>query len=106
MNAIGHRANGDLLLGPSGKERLEDVAAHLPVQFAHAVDLAAATYSKIGHVKGFQTIAGILSSHGEQIIQGNAEFILRVMAQILTHELWLETIEACSHRRMGSKQIS
>ena len=67
--------------GHRGKERLKDVAAHLAVQFAYAVDLTAATYSKIGHVKGFRGIPGILPSHGEQIVHGNAKFILRVVAR-------------------------
>ena len=80
--------------------------AHLSVQFADAIHPPAATDRKIGHVEGFRTVSRVLSSHREQILNRNGEFIMRKMAEILTYEIGIEAIKSGTDRGMRSKDIS
>ena len=80
--------------------------AHLSVQFADAIHPPAAMDRKIGHVEGFRTVSYVLSSHREQILNRNGEFILRKMAEILTYEIGIEAIKSGTDRGMRSKDIS
>ena len=81
MNAVGHRADRHFILGPVGEEWLEYLPAYFPVELAHAIHLPAATHCKMCHVEVFRSISRILSSHREQIIHGNGEFIHCVVAR-------------------------
>ena len=67
MDPVGHMANGHLVLGPAGKQGLEDVPADFAVQLADAVDRAAAPDGEVRHVEGFLVVVGILPSQGHQI---------------------------------------
>jgi len=52
MNAVGYGPYWDFLLRPAGKQVLENLSAHLSMEFAHAIDLPAVVDRKIGHVEG------------------------------------------------------
>ena len=107
MNAVGDRTDGHLVFRPSGKERLEDVAAHLAVKFANTIDPAAAADSEIGHIKGIaKGIAGAFGSHFQQVLERDAEFLLSILMEILVHELGIKTVEARGDRGVGGEQIS
>ena len=106
MNAIGYGADRNFLLGPSRKEWLKDMPAHLPVQLAHAVDLAAAPDGKTRHIEGFRSISRVLPSHREQILQRDGEFILRIMAEIFADEFGIEAVESGGNRGMRREDIS
>ncbi len=88
VNAVGHGADRNLLLGPSRKEWLEDMPAHPPMQLAHAVDLAAAPDGELRHIEGFRSISRILPAQREQILKRDGEFILCIMAEILFGQVW------------------
>ena len=78
MNPVGHGAYGYLLLRPSWKQWFENVPAHLPVEFAHAVDLAAAADSKVGHVEVFAGLP-LWVPMASNIFHRDDELIFRVM---------------------------
>ena len=65
---------------PSGKEWLKDVPAHLPVKFADAIDLPAATDSEVGHVEVRRRVAVALPSHRQQVVHGDGQLIFCVVA--------------------------
>ena len=78
---------GTSCLRPSRKEWLKDMPAHLPVELAYAIDLAAATDRKLGHIEGFRSISRVLPSHREQVLKRDREFVLRIMTEIFAKSL-------------------
>jgi hypothetical protein len=75
MNAVGYGPNWDFLPWPAGKQGLENLSAHFPMELADAIDLPAAADREISHVEGFRIVFRILPSHGEQVIHRDCEFI-------------------------------
>ena len=76
------------------------------MQATDAVNRPAAPDGQIGHVEIFRRVVRILAAQGQQIVEGNSEFLLRITAEVLLDERRSETIKAGSHRRVGGKEVS
>ena len=105
VNSVGHMADGHFVLRPVRKKRLKEMPADFPMQAAHAIHRPAAADRQIGHVETFGRVVRILAAQGQQIVEGNAEFLLRITAEVLFDESRSETVKAGGHRRVGGKKI-
>jgi len=59
-----------LILGPTRKKRLKQVATDFAVQAAHAIDRTTAVDSQIGHVEAFRPVVRILPPKSQKIAHG------------------------------------
>ena len=57
-------------------------------------------------MKGSEVVFRVLSSHGEQIVHRDGEFIHRIVAQVRANECGIEAIEAGTDGGMCSEKIS
>ena len=105
VDAVGDVADRHLARRQPREEGLEQAAAHLGVQPAHAIDPAAAADREIGHVEGLRGVAGIPPAQREQIVHGDAQRLPRVLRQVLPHELGGEAVEAGLHRRVRREHV-
>ena len=88
------------------KKWLEYLPANFPVKFAHAIHASASTQSKIGHIEWLGVVVRVLPSDLQQIVKRDAKFILRIVSEILTDELWVKAIKSCGDRGVCRKDIS
>ncbi len=68
VHAVGHVPHRHLRLRPAREERLEDAAAHLTVQPAHAVDRPASADRQVRHVERLAPVRGIRPPQGQQFL--------------------------------------
>src|SRR5580693_5928142 len=94
------------LCRPAPEKGFEKVTAHAAMQFAYAIDGAAAMDGKIGHVKGFGRLMRILPPQRQQVRYRNMQLVGSVVSEVPGHQSRIEMVEACRHRRMGGKDIS
>ena len=80
--------------------------ADLPMQAAHAIHRPAAADGQIGHVETLRRVVRILAAQGQQIVERNAELLLRIPAEVLFDESRSETVKAGGHCRVGGEKIS
>jgi hypothetical protein len=80
--------------------------AHLPVEAAYPIDRSTAAQREVGHIERLTGIMRILPSQGHQVVEGNAQFFLRVPAEIMFNETGGESIETCLHGGVGREEIS
>ena len=99
-------ADGHFVRRPVWKKRLKKMPADFSMQTAHAIHRPAAANGQISHVKTFRRVVRILAAQGQQVVEGNSEFLLRITAEVLLDERRSETIKASGHRRVGGKKIS
>ena len=91
---------------PVGKKRLKEVPADYAMQTAHPIHRPAAADCQIGHVETLRRVARILAAQGQQILKGDAEFLLGMTAEVLFDECRRETIEAGGHCRVSGEEIT
>jgi hypothetical protein len=63
------------------------------MQAAHAIHRPAAANGQISHVETFRCVVRILAAQGQQVVEGNSEFFLRITAEVLLDERRSETIK-------------
>ena len=105
VDSVGHVSDRYFILRPVGKERLEDVPAHLPVQATHAVDRPAPADGQIGHVETLGRVVWVLAAQGQQIVNGNAQLFLGVPTEVLLDHHRIEPVKAGGHGRVGGEKI-
>src|SRR5258708_6077838 len=98
-------ADRDFPLRPARKERQKDVAAHLPVQAAHAVDRPAASDRQVRHVEAFRGVVRVPAAQGQQIARWDAESLLGITTEVLLDEGRSKTVKAGGHCSVGSKKV-
>src|SRR3989441_2912413 len=91
---------------PTRKERLEDAAAHLAMQAAHAVDRDAAPDGEIRHVEWFIRVVRILPAERQQVAQRDAQVLLGVLPMKALDEGRGEAVEARRDRGVGGEDVS
>ena len=79
VHSVGHVRYRHLRFRPPGKEGLEESPAHLTMQFADAVDGAAAADRKIRHVEGFGRVLAIASSQRQKVVERNRQFLFGIL---------------------------
>ena len=106
MDSVGHVSDRDFVLRPVREERQKDVPAHLAMQAAHAIDLPAPANCQIRHVERLRRVVRVLAAKSQQIMERDAELLLRVSAQVLLDEGRSETVKAGGYRRVGGEEIA
>ncbi len=106
MHPVGHVPDWHLLGRPPGEDRLEEVAAHLPVQAAHAVHRAAPADGEIRHVEGLRGVVRPLPPEGQQVGERDAELPLRVVAKVTFDERGGKPVEPGGHRGVCGEEIA
>ena len=91
--------------GQLRKKRRKKMAADLSMQAAHAIHRAAAADGQISHVETLRRVVRILAAQGQQVVEGNSEFLRRITAEVLLDERRSKTIKAGGHRRVGGEKI-
>src|SRR5208283_302649 len=87
------------------KQRRKELPADFSMQATHAIHRAAATDCQIGHVEIFRRVVRILAAQGQQVVEGNSEFLLRITVEVLLDERRSETVKPGGHCRVGGKEI-
>ena len=105
VDAVGDVSDRYFVLRPVGKERLEDVPAHLPVQAADAVDRAAPADGQVGHIETLRRVVRVLAAHRQQIVDGDAKLVLGVLAEVVLDESGSEAVEARGDRGVGGEEV-
>src|SRR5688572_25227042 len=82
------------------------MAAHLTVQAAHAIDCPAAVYSQVSHVEWLRCVVRVLASQCQQIVEGNAERLCGMLAQVLPDEGRRKAVKSGCHGRVSCKKIA
>ena len=92
--------------GHRGKSGWKNLPAHLPVQSAHAIHRPTAANRQIRHIEWLRRVVWVLASEGQEIVNRNAELLLRVCAEILLDEVRRETVKAGRHRRVRGEEVA
>ena len=103
MDSVGHVSDGDFVLRPVRKERLEEMSADFPMQATHAIDRPATADREIRHVETLGRVVRVLATKRQQIVERYAEPLLRITTEILLDQSRGETVKARSHGRVRSK---
>lgn len=102
MDAVGDVLDGDLILGPTREQGLEQHTADGSVKAADAVDGSAAADGEVGHVE----IRAAVSPKAQHLIEGDAEGFLRVAGEVAAHQIGREDIESGGDGGMGGEQVA
>ena len=81
VDAVRDVPDGHLGRRPSRKERLHDSTADGAMQPADAVDRTAAANRQVGHVERLRLVIAIGPAKREQVVQGDAQFMIGVQAR-------------------------
>ena len=105
VDAVGDVSDRHFVRRPARKERLEEMAADFAMQTADAIDRAAAADGQIGHVESLRRVVRVLAAQGQQVLELDADSLLRVAAEVLLDEGRGETVETGGHRRVGGEKV-
>src|SRR5262249_54098528 len=106
MNPVGDMPDRYLDLGPAGKEGLEDMATHGPMQTTDAVDRGATADGEVRHMEGLVRVVGTGPAEREEASGLDAELFLRVSAEVPLDERRRKLIEAGRHGGMRGEQVA
>src|SRR5580658_1510781 len=106
VHSVGHVRYRNLCFRPPGKEGLEEPPAYLTVQFAYAVDGAAAADRQIGHIEGFGRVLAIAPPQRKKLVDRNRQFFLGILAEISLDQTGSKAVEARLNGSMGRKEVA
>lgn len=106
VDSVGHVADWHLVHWPTRKQRRKKLATHLSMQTAHAIDRPASAHSQIRHVERLGSVIAVAASQSQQIVEGNAECLRGIFAEVLSDQGRRKTVKSGRHRRVGREEIA